>query len=62
MPSAWPSRLELSATQSAALKRFFQSEIGAAVLWVLGIILYFRLLGRLLWYVQNYRRQRDKPE
>lgn len=34
----------------------------AAVLWVGGIILYFRLLGRLLWYVQNYRRQRDLPE
>ncbi len=31
----------------------------AAVLWVLSLILYFRLLGRLLWYVQNYRRQRD---
>ena len=30
----------------------------AAVLWVLGIILYFRVLGRMLWYVQNYRRER----
>ncbi len=34
----------------------------AAVLWVLAIILYFRLLGRLLWYVQNYRRERDRPQ
>jgi len=34
----------------------------AAVLWVSSLILYFRLLGRLLWYVQNYRRERDKPE
>ena len=34
----------------------------AALLWVTATILYFRLLGRLLWYVQNYRRQRDKPE
>ncbi|HUE74089.1 MAG TPA: hypothetical protein VMP01_24625 [Pirellulaceae bacterium] len=34
----------------------------SAVLWVLGIILYFRLLGRMLWYVQNYRRERDPLE
>jgi hypothetical protein len=34
----------------------------AAVLWVTATILYFRLLGRLLWYVQSYRRQRDKPQ
>ena len=34
----------------------------AAVLWVASLILYFRLLGRLLWYAQNYRRERDKPE
>jgi hypothetical protein len=34
----------------------------SAVLWVLGMILYFRLLGRLLWYVQNYRRERDRPD
>lgn len=34
----------------------------AAVLWVTSLTLYFRLVGRLLWYVQNYRRERDKPE
>jgi hypothetical protein len=34
----------------------------AAVLWVASLIMYFRLLGRLLWYVQNYRRERDRPE
>jgi hypothetical protein len=34
----------------------------AAMLWVASLILYFRLLGRLLWYAQNYRRERDKPE
>jgi DNA-directed RNA polymerase subunit M/transcription elongation factor TFIIS len=31
----------------------------AAFLWVLSTILYFRLLGRMLWYVHNYRRERD---
>ena len=34
----------------------------AAVLWVLGIILYFRVLGRLLWYAQNYHRERQPLE
>ena len=33
----------------------------AAILWVGAMILYFRLLGRLLWFVQNWRPRRDRP-
>ena len=52
--AAWSRRIALFSVQLVLLG--FMSAI-AAVLFIFLMILYFRLLGRLMWFTQSARRK-----